>query len=89
MAYERARNRLLARLGGDGAILRDEHPAFTGAARELLRRGFDAVVFGHTHVPGSLALDGGKVYCNPGSWMSRGNYVAIENGAVELRRWRD
>lgn len=87
--YERMRNRVLTRLGGDDHVLKGEHPAFTVAARELLRRGFDAVVFGHTHVPGSIALGDGQVYCNSGSWMVRGNYVAIEDGEVALHRWRD
>lgn len=86
--YERVRNRILARVRCGEAALKDEHPAFTDAARELLQRGFDAVVFGHTHVPGAIQLPGGKLYCNAGAWMARGNYVAIDEGAVELCRWR-
>jgi UDP-2,3-diacylglucosamine pyrophosphatase LpxH len=86
--YETVRNRLLAKVSRGGSILANEHPAFTEAARDLLRRGFDAVVFGHTHVPGALQVDGAKIYCNAGSWMVKGNYVMIENGEVGLRRWR-
>jgi UDP-2,3-diacylglucosamine pyrophosphatase LpxH len=88
IAYETIRNRLLARLRQGEAVLHDEHPAFTVAARELLRRGFDAVVFGHTHVPGAVQVDNDKIYCNAGSWMIRGNYVAIDDGSIELCHWR-
>lgn len=87
IGYETLRNRLHARFRQGDGVLADEHPAFSEAARVLLRRGFDAVVFGHTHVPGLLTIGSNKTYCNAGSWMTRGNYVAIEDGNVELRQW--
>lgn len=87
-SYERVRNRLLARSRRDGEVLKDEHPVYSEAARELLRRGFDAVVFGHTHVPGAMQVGDDKIYCNAGSWMIRGNYVEIDDGQVRLHRWQ-
>lgn len=64
-----------------------EHPNFKEAAEELCRRGFDAVVFGHTHHPGEKKLDGGGIYLNPGSWMLSTHYVLIEAGQVSLNEW--
>ena len=53
--------------GKDSAIT-GEPEAFGQAAREILDRGFDAVVFGHTHQPGVREY-GEQVYVNSGSWM--------------------
>lgn len=64
-----------------------EHPSFKEAANELTRRGFDAVVFGHTHHPGACILDNGAKYFNSGSWMVSNHYVQIENGTIELKEW--
>lgn len=64
-----------------------EHPNFKEAAEELCRRGFDAVVFGHTHHPGEKKLETGGVYLNPGSWMLSTHYVMIEQGKVSLNEW--
>lgn len=64
-----------------------EHPNFREAAEELSRRGFDAIVFGHTHHPGVKDLKGGSRYLNPGSWMLSTHYVLIENGSVNLKEW--
>ena len=64
-----------------------EPPNFKEAAHELSRRGFDAIVFGHTHHPGISELEGGALYLNPGSWMLSTHYVLIENGWIELKEW--
>lgn len=65
-----------------------EHPSFKDAAEELSRRGFDAIVFGHTHHPGSKQLESGASYYNPGSWMLSTHYVLIDNGRVELKEYQ-
>lgn len=65
-----------------------ERPHFKEAALELSRRGFDAVVFGHTHHPGELTLETGSRYLNSGSWMLTPHYVKIENGQVSLEEWK-
>lgn len=56
------------------------------AAMDLFRRGFDAVVFGHTHQPEVVGLDGGT-FVNDGDWMKRRTYVTIDAGALALHEW--
>ena len=65
-----------------------EHPNFKEAAEELSRRGFDAIVFGHTHHPGVSQLENGSQYLNPGSWMLSTHFVLIQDGHVELKEWK-
>ena len=57
------------------------------AAERLLDRGFDAVVFGHTHHAEAVDLPSGT-YLNTGTWMRAGSYVDIDDGEVTLRKWR-
>ena len=67
---------------------RDVSPAFLEAAEELARRGFDAVVFGHTHYAGELPLNDNRArYLNTGSWFKDPHFVTIEHGEVTLRPW--
>jgi UDP-2,3-diacylglucosamine pyrophosphatase LpxH len=61
--------------------------AFTEAAEMLTGRGFDAVVFGHTHKPEVVRLQGGGLYINSGNWMRGTTFVEIDHGRVALRRW--
>jgi UDP-2,3-diacylglucosamine pyrophosphatase LpxH len=56
------------------------------AAAEVLRRGFDAVVYGHTHRAEVVQLPNG-LYINSGSWVRGGTYVEIVHGEAELKRW--
>ena len=56
------------------------------AASMILRRGFDAVVFGHTHCAEMVTLPEG-LYVNSGNWLSDATYVEITNGELVLRRW--
>ncbi len=60
---------------------------FREAAAEIARRGFDAVVFGHTHHAGTVTLEHGAVYLNPGSWLLGTHYVEINHGEVRLKTW--
>lgn len=71
-----------------GEAITGESPLFARAAQELSRRGFDHIVFGHTHHVGRVELEGGHTYWNPGSWMIGTDYIAIENGGVFLKRWQ-
>jgi len=57
------------------------------AAELLLARGFDAVVFGHTHHPEVATMERGGLYVNAGNWMRNTNYVEIVEGHVALKRW--
>jgi UDP-2,3-diacylglucosamine pyrophosphatase LpxH len=83
--FEKMKSKLRAkRLGIVG-----EHPSFREAAFELSRRGFDTVVFGHTHHPGEIDLETGGKYFNPGSWMLTTHYIEIHNGEVALKEWEE
>ena len=57
------------------------------------------IVFGHSHAPERVSLDGGGTYFNTGTWASDDAaqpfthlmVVSDENGApkAELKQWRD
>ena len=86
IAFERGRS--LMRGKGQSGIV-GEHPDFSIAAQEILQRGFDAVVFGHTHHAGSIQYGENKTYFNSGSWLLQCNYVEIVNGQLTLKNWAD
>lgn len=66
----------------------DENPAFIDGAEELAQRGFDAVIFGHTHHAGVLPLnDGAAQYINTGAWSRQPYYAVIDSGRIELKPW--
>ncbi len=66
----------------------DESPSFMEAAEELSRRGFDVVIFGHTHHAGVVPLNDARAsYVNPGSWFHAPHYIEIDEGAVSLKPW--
>jgi UDP-2,3-diacylglucosamine pyrophosphatase LpxH len=74
--------------GTDAPVTRDVSPAYLEAAEELAQRGFDVVIFGHTHRPGEAPLNGQRArYLNTGSWFDLPQYVAITDGKVELKPW--
>jgi UDP-2,3-diacylglucosamine pyrophosphatase LpxH len=56
------------------------------AASMILRRGFDAVVFGHTHLPEMVTLPEG-LYVNSGNWLTGATYVEITKGELAVRTW--
>ena len=66
--------------------IRGEPQAFYQAAQELADRGFDTVIFGHTHHAGQVQAKNWQ-YFNAGSWMLEPSYVKIEQGKVELCRY--
>lgn len=80
--FEKWKSRLRAKKTG----IVGEHPSFREAAQEILRRGFDTVVFGHTHHPGSVSLEGGQ-YLNSGSWMLSTHFIRIDRGHITLDEW--
>ncbi len=71
----------------DGLRIPGQNPAFIRGADELARRGFDVVIFGHTHRAGVYGLSGGHTYMNTGSWFRDPHYITIENGNIELKAW--
>jgi UDP-2,3-diacylglucosamine pyrophosphatase LpxH len=70
---------------------RVDRPNFMTAAHEILERGFDAVIFGHTHLVAFYEMDD-KQYANPGSWIGSipehsGHYIEIRKGDIRLKQW--
>ena len=61
-------------------------PPDEAAADMLLARGFDTVIFGHTHNPRDVELADGH-YVNSGNWLRGSSYVEIDHGKVELKKW--
>lgn len=76
-----------AKLRKKKSHINGEAPEFAEAAHEISRRGFDAVIFGHTHHPGMMILPNGKKYFNSGSWLLSFDFVEIIEDAVELKTW--
>ncbi|MBC7539642.1 MAG: metallophosphoesterase [Bacteriovorax sp.] len=64
-----------------------ELPEFQEAAYEICRRGFDAVIFGHTHHMGEVDLPENKKYYNSGSWLISYNYLEINDGVIQKKNW--
>lgn len=64
-----------------------EPAEFAVAALELSRRGFDSVIFGHTHHRGDVTLANNKKYFNSGSWMISCHYLEIINGQITSKNW--
>ena len=75
-------DRTRRRRAGDVLELSPHHRA----AERILDRGFDTVVFGHTHHAEVVSLPSGT-YVNSGTWMHGGSYVDIDAGNVSLRTW--
>jgi UDP-2,3-diacylglucosamine pyrophosphatase LpxH len=84
--FEKLRGRSFSRCGTSG--ISGEPASFYAAASNLEARGFDGVVFGHTHHAGQSSLPLGGRYLNPGSWMLGSKYVYIDDGVIELREYR-
>ena len=64
---------------------RTARPYLEGA-EIVLERGFDAVIFGHTHHSDDATVRGGRVV-NSGNWMHDSTFVRIDHGEVTLARW--
>jgi UDP-2,3-diacylglucosamine pyrophosphatase LpxH len=59
------------------------------AARQILSRGFDIVIFGHSHRHGLHVMEDGKIYANAGTWTTRrSHFLEILKGNIRLREWR-
>lgn len=57
-------------LQNDQSFARDAEcfPEYLDAAKDLSGRGFDYVLFGHTHLARDVSLTGGARYLNSGTW---------------------
>jgi UDP-2,3-diacylglucosamine pyrophosphatase LpxH len=85
IAWEKFKSKLKRKKSSEGIVGEDE--SFREAAIELSARGFDVVVFGHTHHAGQTDLPTGGRYFNTGSWLMGTPFLEIHNGNVCLRRW--
>jgi UDP-2,3-diacylglucosamine pyrophosphatase LpxH len=65
-----------------GGSIIGERDCFREGAIASGSRGFDAVVFGHTHSPGSYTIADGVKYYNTGAWFSDPHCVAIDEGKI-------
>jgi UDP-2,3-diacylglucosamine pyrophosphatase LpxH len=66
-----------------------ERAGIVSAAAEIMERGFDTVIFGHTHRPCIYNLKGDRKYANTGSWIgATGYYIEIKMGEVSLKEWK-
>ena len=83
MKFEKLRSKFRKKSIG----LIGEGPEFAEAAHEITRRGFDAVIFGHTHHLGEVDLPDNKKYFNSGSWLISCDYVEINHGKIEIKNW--
>ena len=79
--------KLVAKLYWKKSGIPGELPAFQEAANEICRRGFDAVIFGHTHHMGEIDLPENKKYFNSGSWLISYNFLEINQGIIKLRKF--
>ena len=61
-------------------MIEGERDCFRQGAEEVGARGFDTVIFGHTHLAGTVRLSSGARYYNTGGWFSKPHCVAISNG---------
>ena len=86
IAFEKFKSKYLTRKVS-GASIPGEAPAFREAAIELSQRGFDAIVFGHTHHAGYAKLPNGSDYYNTGSWLIGTPYLEVNEGKLELKFW--
>jgi UDP-2,3-diacylglucosamine pyrophosphatase LpxH len=59
-----------------------ERECFREGAEASGSRGFDAVVFGHTHYEGTATLSDGIKYYNTGAWFGDPWCVAIDEGRI-------
>jgi len=67
----------------------DDCQKYLQAARKILSRGFDIVIFGHSHRHGIHLMEDGKIYANAGTWTARrSHFLEILRGNIRLREWR-
>jgi UDP-2,3-diacylglucosamine pyrophosphatase LpxH len=62
--------------------IKGERACFREGAEASGSRGFDAVIFGHTHFEGRATLSDGIEYYNTGGWFGDPYCVAIDNGRL-------
>jgi UDP-2,3-diacylglucosamine hydrolase len=74
-----SRGHTVRRWDVDGWAYRDE-------AERWVDRGYDYVLFGHTHEPSLQKIHSG-IYVNTGDWMRWFSYAIYESGNLSLHYW--
>ena len=59
---------------------------YRGFACEMIEKGYEMVVLGHTHWPAVEAVENGW-YLNPGAWMETFTFLRLDAGRPELFIW--
>ncbi|MEZ0391603.1 MAG: UDP-2,3-diacylglucosamine diphosphatase [Pseudobdellovibrionaceae bacterium] len=85
IAFEKFKSKYIWKKSINGIM--GEHSAFAEAANELCQRGFDAVIFGHTHHAGEVELKSGGRYFNSGSWLIGTPFITVKDGQIFLSKW--
>jgi UDP-2,3-diacylglucosamine hydrolase len=67
----------------------DSARLFREFAAARFNEGCQAVIAAHSHAPALEQDSSGRVYANPGSWMSRYTYLEFGDGRFELKEFRD
>ncbi len=57
-------------------------------AEKLLAKGFDFVVFGHSHKKKEIEINDGK-YINLGTWLTKPYYGKFINGKFDVMEWNN
>jgi len=66
-----------------------DRPNLVKAASEILERGFNSVIFGHSHYAGMEDFGDDKKYANAGSWLAdKIHYIDIDKGEIRLMEWK-
>jgi UDP-2,3-diacylglucosamine pyrophosphatase LpxH len=66
-----------------------DKPQLIEGAKTLLQRGYDVVIFGHSHYVAQLTMEEGGQYFNTGSWLRYPNhFIEIQKGVPELKIWK-
>ena len=61
---------------------------FRDIADRRLKEGYDAVIYGHSHVPLIEQRPDGQLILL-GDWIDHNTYVILENGEFTINKWKD
>lgn len=64
----------------------DHREPYINFAKELFQEGCQFVVFGHTHDPMTLHLNG-CTYINTGDWINHFTYAVYSKDSLKLEKW--
>lgn len=77
---------LFSRLSRNHLAMKNKDAEYIQHARACFSKGFDCVVFGHTHSP-QVFRENSRTYINTGDWMNCFTYGKFERGRLSLEHW--